>query len=534
MYTIVIVDDEEELRRAIINRIDWDAVGFRIVGEADNGIEALDLVEKMEPDLLMTDIRMPFLSGLELARQVREIRPATQIVFLSGYDEFAYAQQAIRYNIISYLLKPITMADLTRELQAIKAKMDGLFAGFDEKQTELMDLSEFVMPLLLDGHQTGHGEGWEEQLLKQAVFCGLVRNKELPPWYVVMTTIIRDKDGKNCTTRESVHSLDAFIKKYMSGFSFYSNGRIVSLLTASRGTFDKHLHILVGDITQSVERILGMQAFIGISRSTGLLSGCHEAYREAMDAVSYSAEAVGGVHYISDEERSSEIDMEQTLGFIKEIEKLMRGGTVEELTQYLTQMFEILRDEGVSQAMVKFLLVQLFSAVTQVVYAVADGDRLKELQENADMHKMTAFDGTIGEAKEQVIRFCLAAKELIASQRKKSSKILCEQALQIIANDFSNPDLSLIEVSRRISVSPNYLSALIKKDQSKTFIDLLTGRRIEEARQLLLCTPMKVREIAERCGYKDQHYFSYCFKKYTGYSPNAMRQKNQSEGTADA
>ena len=88
MYTIVVADDEEELRRAIIRRINWEEIGFQVVGEAENGVEALEMVSEKEPDLLLTDIRMPFISGVELARQVREIRPATQIAFLSGFDDF--------------------------------------------------------------------------------------------------------------------------------------------------------------------------------------------------------------------------------------------------------------------------------------------------------------------------------------------------------------------------------------------------------------------------------------------------------------
>lgn len=88
MYRIIVADDEEELRRAIIRKIQWEEIGFQVVGEAENGAEALELVEKLEPDLLMTDIRMPFISGVELARQIREVRPSTQIAFLSGYDDF--------------------------------------------------------------------------------------------------------------------------------------------------------------------------------------------------------------------------------------------------------------------------------------------------------------------------------------------------------------------------------------------------------------------------------------------------------------
>lgn len=117
MYTALIVDDEEELRRAIIEKVDWQESGFKVIGDAGNGIDALELAERLEPDLILTDIRMPMMSGLELARQVRELRPATQVVILSGYDDFGYAQTAIQYNIIGYLLKPISSSELTEELK---------------------------------------------------------------------------------------------------------------------------------------------------------------------------------------------------------------------------------------------------------------------------------------------------------------------------------------------------------------------------------------------------------------------------------
>ena len=118
-YTVVAADDEDELREAMCTMIPWRELGFCLVGSAGNGLDALQLVEKHEPDLLLTDIRMPFISGIELARQVREVRPATHIAFLSGYDDFEYAKQAIQYNIISYMLKPLTVQGLGEELRNI-------------------------------------------------------------------------------------------------------------------------------------------------------------------------------------------------------------------------------------------------------------------------------------------------------------------------------------------------------------------------------------------------------------------------------
>lgn len=160
MYTIVIADDEAELRQALVRRIDWEEVGFQVVGEAENGVEALELVEKLEPDLLLTDVRMPFMSGIELARAVREIRPNIQIAFLSGFDDFTYAQQAIQYNIISYLLKPISSKELTKELKKIKKKIDDKFEEFTRKnaEQEQQNLAAFFTPLLLDSFSDGQGK----------------------------------------------------------------------------------------------------------------------------------------------------------------------------------------------------------------------------------------------------------------------------------------------------------------------------------------------------------------------------------------
>ena len=155
MYSIIFADDEEQLRQAIVKKIDWESIGFKLVGEAGNGAEALDLVEKLKPDVLLTDIQMPFVSGIELARQVREVHPSTQIAFLSGHDDFIYAQKAIQYNIISYLLKPISAVELTEELSKIREKIDEQFRIFtqgDSAQNRETVVS-FFMSLLLDEFQ---------------------------------------------------------------------------------------------------------------------------------------------------------------------------------------------------------------------------------------------------------------------------------------------------------------------------------------------------------------------------------------------
>lgn len=529
MYTVVVADDEEELRRAIIRRIDWESIGFQVVGEAENGAEALEMVEKKEPDLLLTDIKMPFVSGIELARQVREIRPATQIAFLSGFDEFKYAQQAIHYNIISYMLKPISMAELTKELTVIKGKIDNLFLEFSNKQQTQMDKFSFLMPLLLDSFSTVEAENREAAFTRQAIECGILKDGNNDFRYAVMITMVRNRKGENYTTQAQVHSVDIILKKYVRYESFYWNGRIISLLIATPAAFDKYLHILVGEVTQSMERILVLNCTLGVSRMTDRLSECHDAYMEAMDAISYSAITDSGVHYIADEEHEEGINVQDILNIVTEVESLIRGGSLDELEQYLHSLFGKMHEMRVSRIKANYLVVQLIAAVCKIIYAVSDGEEAEQMRNNTLLHSIVFQEGSFKEIESKLTEFCLSAREIIGSQRKKSSKVLCEKTLQIIETEYGNADLSLVSVSSEISVSPNYLSALIKKETGQTFIDLLSKKRIEAAREILICSSMKIKEISEKCGYRDQHYFSYCFKKYIGISPNALRQQIKTE-----
>lgn len=532
MYTVIVADDEEELRKALIRRVDWERVGFSVVGEAENGVEALELVEKLEPDLLLTDIRMPFITGIELARQVQEIRPATQIAFLSGYDDFSYAQQGIQYNIISYLLKPISSAELTEELLKMKKKIDEKYENFASagKKQEKLEAMELAIPLLLDGFRREAQETGDWELEQAAFSCGLLKEGETDLKYTVIVTSIIDEEGRNLTVRASVHGIDTILEKYIRHVSFYSGGKVISLLIAPEPDTEKFLHIIVEEIAQSVRRIMKMSCRIGVGRSVGSLSHVHEAYIEAMSAIRYSRKNNEDVYFISDIERADDFDLEKMQGYIEEVERLVRSGGSQELEEYLKQMFDRLEREHFSMMEIHFLMVRLVSAVSHIVYAVAEEEGAAQLQKKSPLQNVDFFEN-IGAVRSRCIFFCLAARELIAEQRKKSSTLLCDKALGIIENSYMDQELSLVSVSNEISVSPNYLSALIKRSTGRTFIDLLTRKRIETAKELLLCTNMKIKEISEKCGYNDQHYFSYCFKKYEGLSPNACRQKIEGEKT---
>ena len=412
MYTVIVADDEDELREAMCTMLPWEDFGFRLVGSASNGLDALQLVEKHEPDLLITDIRMPFISGIELARQVREVRPATNIAFLSGYDDFEYAKQAIQYNIISYMLKPLTMEGLSKELRVIRQKVGAQFAMFRQAAPAAggLDLrTAMLMPLVLDGYAEVDGEEQAETYARQ---CGLLLDGDDKPCYVVMVSTLLGENGGNCTTPAFVASVDRLASKYLRSAHFYASGKVVSVLLGNPSDFDEYLHILADEIPQMADRVLNRRCRIGVSRTVGNLTALHSAYREAMEALRQGDPAESGVQFISD------------------LAPAARGGG-----------------------------------------------------------------------------------------------LLCKRALEALDQHYMDADLSLVSLSGMLAVSPNHLSACIKKYAGETFINILIRKRMEAARDLLSSSPLRIQEIAQRCGYTDQHYFSYCFKKYCGESPNTMRRR---------
>ncbi|MBQ9663149.1 MAG: response regulator [Oscillospiraceae bacterium] len=412
IYTVVVADDEQELREAVCNMIHWEEIGFRLVGSAGNGLDALQLVEQLQPDLLLTDIQMPFITGTELAKSVRELQPLISIAFLSGYDDFEYAQRAIETRVISYLLKPISVAELTLALREIHAKMEQHFL---ELRPVDVHVSRHLTTasLLLDPYAEYSGEEAEAQLLESgmvftspygiAVFCLGVRQAE----------------------QRSAYMVDRVLRKYFSCCSFASGGRILSLVISEDGF--AHLGAALDELYTVCRRMLDENCVLGISRIYSSLGFCSEACREAVE----------------------------------------------------TQQ----------------------KAIEPGIF------RYEDLLASAD----AAVSGSA------------------VNPARDGVRALCQQAMKIIASEYQNDSLSLSSVSEQLHVNPNYLSANMKKYAGDTFINLLIRERMEHALQMLQQSgSVKIADVAAACGYTDQHYFSYCFKKYHGISPVKMRRAEDS------
>lgn len=533
MYTVIFADDEEELRKAIIKRIDWNLVGFEVIGEAENGAEALELVEKLGPDLLLTDIKMPFVSGIELARQAREIRPYMQIAFLSGYESFAYAQQAIQYNIISYLLKPISAAELTEELKRIREKLDSRFAslkmGFQDsdfgKREHRMELAEFLLPVLMDQDEPMQDLSQEKKLLmeQRAAQLGLRRLPAENICYLVLVAGFFGTGGENVTTVDHVNFVDSILEKYVQFGSVVSRGKIISVISAARRDMGRYIHILVMEILQSAERILGLVCRIGVSWEFSAVCMGGVAYSEAVAAMHYVPADAGGVQFISDMESGEFQKFEYIEETVAELDQLIKAGSRGELEKFLTGLFTKVRAEKEMRSSRDLLVIQILATVYRSVSMSLDKNVPVEILSKFSFLEKGFTRESLDEVHAKVASLCRQAQDIISNHRKVSSELLADQAIELIEAGYADETMTLVSLSRQLHISSNYLSTTIKKTTGETFVSLLTRKRMEKAKEYLLCTPMKIQEIAGRCGYSDQHYFSYCFKKFYGKSPNKLR-----------
>ena len=282
VLTVLVADDEPELLGAVCQLIDWESLGFRLVGRAGNGLDALQLVEALQPDFLLTDIRMPFISGTALTRQAKAVQPLLQVAFLSGYDDFEYAKAGIEDEIVAYLLKPISMAELTEELRKIHDKIEKRLASLTRPQGGAEALRMVTATMLLDEYASPEPSAAVESLRSAGME---IRGDE----HIVVAAFSLP-DGAH---PELLPMAERIFSRAFSCCGFTSGDRAVLLLASING-FGR-LYASLDELRQATRRAWGAEALAGISKEYASLGEGHAAYLEAMEALKI-ARSGGGLY----------------------------------------------------------------------------------------------------------------------------------------------------------------------------------------------------------------------------------------------
>ncbi|WP_145330057.1 response regulator [Paenibacillus xylanexedens] len=511
MKKVMIVDDEIGIRENIRNSVQWEKEGFHYCGDAPDGELALPLIEEWAPDILITDIKMPFMNGLELASIIRAQKPQIKIIIMSGHDEFSYAQEAIRLGVTEYCLKPVSATELLQILHEVSQKMD------DEEQ-RLTSLTMTKEKLLADlcGGLIGTSDA-----IDSAKKLSLSLSAK---FYTIVIMDIRPHDDSqnselllNKTLRilEECCSVDVELLSYIRS----RTERVLLLKSSSENRIMAYLEQLRGQIRLDLEQQLNCSVVIGIGSHQERLQGIHVSYLEADEdkyitrLTQQNKASLREIHL--DEKMNILLDRSRFLEFLKIGDPHLRDSFVKEFAAPLQSMDWNSSSYGVY--LLNDLTLESFRIANQIFRMSADPDEnIRSLQQM--IRGITSW-----EACTQYL--CDLLDQLWQRRAASSGKYsdVIDQVKAYVSGQYNNEQVSLKSISAHVRISPSHLSKIFSQETGQTITEYLTQVRIGKAKELLKTTSNKTFEIAFKVGYNDPHYFSNIFKKTTGCTPKEYR-----------
>lgn len=528
-YKVLLVDDEEEVIQVIIKKINWEEIGFIVTGYADNGIRAFEMVEEFQPDVVMTDIKMPFMDGMELSKRIKAEYPTTKILFFTGFDEFEYAKEAIHLEAEEYLLKPVNSVELTNVFMRLKTKLD---QEINEKRNVEI-LQKYYMeslPLLQTNFYSSLIEGkiHEEEIPKylsdyQLSFTG--------PFFcslVIHTSSSQVPDNINpvlLSTSVYKQAKERLASKWQAKcFSYLGNTVLISQLKKESD---------VSELTDECDRfckyarnIIGAVVTVGIGQVCENIIALPQSYCSAREAVSYRV--IYGA--------SRAINMKEIT--FKKVEKVTSADDAG--LSDLFKMISIGSEEDVSKAADQYLSYTSFPNKSLQQYHIEIMEIISKLYRFAINNDIVTddFSGDIKNLYSKLIDFepatlrtwlincCLSLRNKLINVRSNSTKSFVSKAKEYVHQNYADEGLSLDHICEVLGVSNCYFSSIFKKETGNSFISYLTDYRMNKASCQLIETTEKSYIIAKNVGYTDPNYFSYVFKKRFGVSPSKYRREH--------
>ena len=544
MLKIFLAEDEVIVRETIKRMIPWENLGFELVGEAADGEMALPLLIRQQPDLLITDIKMPFMDGLTLARLAKKEVPGLKVVILSGYDDFNYAKQAINIGVEDYLLKPITKNALIERLTEIRSR-------YEDEKTQREYYEKFHREM--QAYEKNSSRDFFEALVsgsldmmevhKRAEKLGLDIVAE--SYNILIFTMNCNEDfsgqreGYSSWEAESLEMLEKFFTGHPFAMLFRSNVFSYGvLIKGEKNSIRENTRICVEEIRKIFDRKEdNKEWFVAVGESVERLSQIQKSYHSASRAFSQRYLYDGKVLYYDemlamekkdvtndDSEYLQKVDVNALNPTI--LQKFLSNGLLEETKNFVQDYFYAIGQEPMESVVFRsyVILNVRFSVLSFLKELGCDTKTL----EPEDTEKILAESGrnmesTIAYA-EKLVSQAIQLRDRNSGNKNRS---ILKTAVDFIDQHYMEEDMSLNKAANAANVSANHFSALFSQNMGQTFIEYLTALRMDKAKEYLRCTGMRSSEIAGEVGYKDAHYFSYLFKKTQGMTPSDYRKARE-------
>ena len=527
-YKVILVDDEVEVIDIMKQKIRWNDLGFDVVGSATNGVKALELVEKLQPDVVLTDIKMPYMDGLELARKLNQDYPNIYIMLCTGFDEFEYAKEAVHLEIKEYMLKPISATELSDSLVKLKNTLD---KEREEKLNvkKLEDYFQEVLPKLQSNFFISLIEGrvgeedYERFLqnyrvdMKGPLFCCIIfhtSENDVPdgmnPLLLSMSVEreVKQRLTENCNCQE---------------FIYMGNTILIMELHSEEETDS------CDRFCRWAWRIMGAAVTAGIGTVCNSLHDISISYEGAREAVSYrvlyGTKRAINIAEIVPKESKKTVPLEETR--MQDLFRAIHVGDQEEIRKEAIKEIEKLHKNADTISQYNLATMEIVSGFFK--FCANNSMDFNDISGNVQnlYERVTQLDET--SMTNWIINMSTAISEKLKSTRNSTSRRMITDAQNIVKQRYMEPDISLDEVCADLGVSNSYFSSIFKKETGQPFVTYLTDYRMDRAEELVLNTDEKSYKIAEKVGYQDANYFSYVFKKKFGVSPSKYRASGKKE-----
>ena len=536
MLKVFLVEDESVVRESLRDNIPWKEYGFSFVGEASDGEVALPLIRKTAPDVLITDIKMPFMDGLSLSHIVKKEFPSMRIVIMSGYDDFEYAKRAIKEGVDQYISKPITKSGMKEVLDSVKEKIE-------KERTQQGYLMQYQM-------ETQEYEQLQRREFFEKVLTGTMPVKDIyveagklslditASAFSLILFSIKDKEKpfeeigsvQYCRALEELMSYFLRFPAYI--LSRWSLNTYIVIVKGEKDIVADYVEKGVSKITEICEdKDDKIEWYVSAGKPVERFSALVKCFNQVSHAFACRY-FVQDTHILT-EETTAKYTSAQNDGSIENIDSskvdsaVIKGflstGTESEIGEFVSEYLSSLGDALKSHVFRNFFVLNSLFAASS--FLEASGVTGKDIDENLFSLK-DGYEIKSKQLSEFMTSLLKSALELRDGASNRRGNKLISDAIAYIDENYMNESCTLVDVAEALSVNSSYLSTVFSKEMDTTCVKFLTAKRLEKARELLAKKRMHTADVAAAVGYKDSHYFSFVFRKMYGMSPREYRNQN--------
>ncbi|MBR1892843.1 MAG: response regulator [Lachnospiraceae bacterium] len=525
-YSVMLVDDEEDVIEIIRRKLNWEEMGFCVTASAHNGVEALETAEELQPDVVMTDIKMPYMDGLTLARKLKEQNPKVKIIIFSGFDEFEYAKEAIKLEAEEYLLKPVNADELNGVFARIKQNLD---KEIDEEQNidKLKNYYIESLPILQENFYTSLLRGQ----IKPDRIGSLIVGYQIDlkgPYY---TTVLLHISSSDVPDDMDSTLLNVSVKRLAAEqLSDRWRAKIVTWFTdivlIAQLENEEEMTALTDDcdrFCRTAKKFSRATVTAGIGHVVPIISDLSKSFEGADSAVSYRMMyGTGKAINIAEIDPHENAEIPSAEDGMQNVFHRIKTGTTESVDEAVRQLVDSIIQARSTIQQYRLLVMEMIADI----FRFGNNNHLNMedvFGKNNDVYSEALSIDSPSALVAWLYDISIKMQQLIVSERQSSTRSFVDKAEDYVKDNYADKELTIESICNYLGVSSAYFSTVFKKETGKTFINYLTEIRMKKAVELLIDQNEKTYIIAEKTGYADPNYFSYVFKKQYGMSPSKYK-----------